>query len=290
MVGGGQDLSMKLIVDGTPISPINTQDSTLVGFDFTTYVSLTTSSDTLTAGTHNATLVLLQELGVVFFNNLIYTPTTVEPSASNSTPTAHSLVGPIVGGVGALMLAILAGLWFWQHKRQQREGDGDMHENTSAAILEEQEYKETSTAAQQRPFSFGRSQSIVATQHVDIEVLPDQQKAAATTTTRTPSIASELSPRGALPALPAPPSTANPNQFEIIERLISQNVPRQDIISILRTMAAAGPSGSVAGDQQRAEAVQRQPNTHTSEMEIEMPQQGEGQHPPTYDFKNGRWV
>ncbi|KAG9003402.1 hypothetical protein FRB94_003110 [Tulasnella sp. JGI-2019a] len=248
MVGGGQDLSMKLIVDGTPISPINTQDSTLVGFDFTTYVSLTTSSDTLTAGTHNATLVLLQELGVVFFNNLIYTPTTVEPSASNSTPTAHSL------------------------------------------ILEEQEYKETSTAAQQRPFSFGRSQSIVATQHVDIEVLPDQQKAAATTTTRTPSIASELSPRGALPALPAPPSTANPNQFEIIERLISQNVPRQDIISILRTMAAAGPSGSVAGDQQRAEAVQRQPNTHTSEMEIEMPQQGEGQHPPTYDFKNGRWV
>ncbi|KAG9003401.1 hypothetical protein FRB94_003109 [Tulasnella sp. JGI-2019a] len=317
--------SVQLIVDGTPVNPINIQDGTLSDSDFTTCNPLTTSSGTLAAGTHNATLVQLNNLGVMFFHNFIYTPlpvivsvtstvttavgpsTTSNPASGASTTggavatssSSHSPVGPIVGGVlGGLVIVILAGLWLWRHKHQQRKGSsGKVHENTGVAAyrrsLEEQEDKETSTTAQQRPFSFGHGQSVVGAQHVDIEALPDQQRAVATTITQTPSIASEMSPQRALPALPAPPNTTNPNQFEIIERLISQNVPRQDIVSIVRTMAAAGPSGSgieAGGDQLRAEAVQRQSDTHTSAMGIEMPQQGEGQHPPMYDFKDGRQI
>ncbi|KAG9017791.1 hypothetical protein FRB93_004602 [Tulasnella sp. JGI-2019a] len=267
----------------------------LVGLDLTTCVPLITSSDTLTAGTHNATLVLLQELGVMLFNNFIYIPATVEPSALNSTSIAHSLVGPIVGGVlGVLVIAILAGLWFWRHKRQKREGGGDAHENTGAAThrssLEEQEHKETSKTAQQRPFSSG-SQSIVDAEHVDIEALPDQQRAVTMTTIQNPSIDSELPTRRPLPALPPSPSTMDPSHYEIIERLINQNVPRQDIAVIVRTMAVAGPSYSgveASGDQQRAEAVWRQPlDTHIPAIGTEMPRQGQEQHPPMYDFKDG---
>ncbi|KAG9017789.1 hypothetical protein FRB93_004600 [Tulasnella sp. JGI-2019a] len=314
--------SVQLLVDGAAINPINTQDGSLPTTDFATCAPITTSSGTLTAGTHNATLVQLENHGWMFFHNFIYTPIPVTVSATSTVTTAvgpsttlnpasaasttggavatgsssHSSVGPIVGGVlGGLVIAILAGLCLWRHRRQQREGDDNLHENNGAAIYrgssEEQEYKETSPSAQQRSFSFGRSQSIANAQHVDMEGLPDHQIVAATTTMQTPSIASELPQHRALPALPPSPSPANPNQLEIIERLINQNVPRQDITAIIRTMAAAGPSGSgaeVSGDQQRAGAIQRQPDTHTSETGIEMLRQGQEQHPPMYDFKDGR--
>ncbi|KAG8984539.1 hypothetical protein FRB94_004674 [Tulasnella sp. JGI-2019a] len=275
----------------------------------------------LTAGTHNATLVQLNGPGAMFFHNFIYTPlptfisvtstvtTAGRPSAtSNSASTAsttgaavstssshHSPVGPIVGGViGILVIAILAGLWFRRQKHQPREGGGDAHENTGAAAyrrsFEQQDYRETSTTILQRPFSFGHSQSTVDAQHMDIEALPDQQRAATTTTTQTPPITLEVSSQEALLAPPGPPNTTNPNQLEIIERLIGRNVPRQDIAAIVRTMAAAGPSGSgteANGDQQRAEAVQRQPNTHISEMEIEMPRQEQELPPPVYNLIDG---
>ncbi|KAG9020699.1 hypothetical protein FRB95_003654 [Tulasnella sp. JGI-2019a] len=311
--------SVQLIVDGTPINPINTQDVTLSKSDFTICVPLTTSSGMLTAGTHNATLVQLSGPGAMFFHNFIYTPLPVIISVTSTVTTAiatsnsvsaasptgaavttssssPSPVGPIVGGIiGALVIAVLAGLWFWRQKRQHwKGGSGSVYENTGAAAyrrsLEEQDYRETSTTILQRPFSFGHSQSTVDAQHMEIEALPDQQRAAATTT-QTPSVALEMSSQHSLPVPPAPLSTTNPNQLEIIERLIGRNVPRQDIVSIVRTMAAAGPSGSgteASDGSKRADAVQRQADTYISAMGIGIPQQGGAQHPPTYDFKDGR--
>ncbi|KAG9003405.1 hypothetical protein FRB94_003113 [Tulasnella sp. JGI-2019a] len=262
-------------------------------------------------------------------------PASTTAAAVAATASTHSPVGAIVGVViGLLVIAILVALWFWRRKRQQRETDDDMPEYKPYGggpirrrSSGDQIYKDISPITQPQRFSFARGQTAADARYVDLEAMQKpaavasrghQQRPSAAplipiTTTRdslatsnsssrilaAPSVINHVSPP---PSSAAATTTTDSSQerLELIERLVNQNVPRQDIAAVIRSMAAAelsgGSSGSKGGrDMRKAAATQRQRKEIYTPEEggIEMSQRGQEEHaeaPPMYDFKDGRRV
>ncbi|KAG8874293.1 hypothetical protein FRB97_006011 [Tulasnella sp. 331] len=254
----------------------------------------------------------------------IVTSSSTKSSASATSTTAVATAaskpstGPIIGGViAALVIILLVGLWFWRRRRQQRLNDtteygGTVDRRTSPG---DHIFKEGLPATIARPASFGRRRSTDA-RYIDLEAIP---KLAAT---RMHPISRELQQQPPIPSVPiwdaavveqpsrrpsAPASLVNhtnphpspglsginQDRLDLVERLVSRNVPREDIAAIIRTMAAAELGGSKPSpDQRRSQAALRRHDIHIPELEM-MIRQGREQlqeAPPMYDFKDNRLV